>query len=119
MKIRTIKTLKNRIYTTEIYVEDFSQEEGKRMANYGEPEINIGGTIPGVPLDIVYPDDLKRLKTDSPFYRSVDGRDFTTDAEAETAADEWAAEMVVRIKAGIDYIRGLADTFTEESLETY
>jgi len=119
MKVRTIKTLKNRIYTTEIYVDDFSQMETQRMTNYGEPEINIGGTIPGVPLDIVYPDDLKRLVTDSPFTRSVDGRDFTTDVEAETAADEWAAEMVIRIKAAVDWVRALSDTFTEESLETY
>ena len=119
MKVRTIKTLKNRVYTTEIYVEDFSQDENQKMVNYGEPEVNIGGTIPGVPLDIVYPDDLRRLKTDNPFIRSVDGRDFTTDAEAETAADEWAVEMVIRIKAAVDWIRALADTFTEETLETY
>ena len=40
-------------------------------------------------------------------------------AEAETAADEWAVEMVIRIKAAVDWIRALADTFTEETLETY
>lgn len=117
MKIRTIKNLSNRVYAVDVYADDFSELETERMVNYGEPEINIGGTIP--PTNLIYTDDLRRLKSDSPFSRKVDGRDFLTDAEAETAADEWGAELVVRIKAGVDYLRGLPDTFTDEALEQY
>lgn len=117
MKIRTIKTILDRRYKVEVQTSDFSEVQTNRMVNYGEPEINVGGTIPATNLE--YTDSLKRLQSDSPFTFSSDGRDFATDAEAETAADEWAAEMTVRIKAGVDYINGLADTFSEETVETY
>lgn len=115
MKIRTIKTLSNRIYSVSIETSDFSQDEINRMVNYGEPELNIGGTVGAA----TYPDDLRLLKSDSPFPFSADGRDYTTDAEAEAAADAWAVEIISRIKTLMDALRALGDTFTEESVETY
>ena len=115
MQIRVTKTLVDQRYAVHITADDFSDSEVERMINYGEPEINLGGTI-GTET---YPDDLEKLKSGSPFKRTVDGRDFATLADAETQADAWATEMVARVKAGVDYVRALDDTFTQESLETY
>jgi hypothetical protein len=115
MKIRVIKTLVDQRYAVHVEANDFSESEVKRMVNYGEPEIDLGGTI-GTET---YPSDLEKLKSGSPFKRTVDGRDFLTLADAETQADAWATEIVARIKVAVDYVRALDDTFTEEAVETY
>lgn len=115
MKIRTNQTLADRKYTVVIATEDFSELEEELMKNYGEPELNVGGTV-GI---AVYPDDLRNLKTGSPFRFVADGRDYALDSDAQTAAEEWQAEMLVRIKALMDALRALVDSFTGEELETY
>lgn len=115
MKIRTNQTLTDRKYTVVVGVEDFSELEEELMVNYGEPELNIGGTVGAV----TYTDDLKRLKSDSPFRFIADGRDYPLDSDAQTAAEDWQVEMASRIKALMDALRALVDTFTGEELETY
>jgi len=115
MKIQTKKVVEDRKYYVSIYTSDFSEVEELRMVNYGEPDISMGGVI-GL---AEYPVTYRKLKTGSPFKFVADGRDYALDSDAETAADEWAAEIITRIKAAVDAIRSLDDTFTEESLETY
>ena len=115
MKIRTNQTLVDRRYTVSIETSDFSEAEVDRMKNYGEPEINVGGTVGAE----TYPDDLKKLKSDSPFTFTADGRDYTLDSDAQAAAEAWQAELVSRIQAAMDALRSLLDTFTGEELETY
>ena len=115
MKIRTDKTLTDRRYRVSVFTSDFSENQVERMVNYGEPLVNLGGTV-GI---VVYPDAYEKIMSGSPFDFSADGRDYATDAEAELAADAWATEMGVRIKAAVDAIDALDDTFTGETVETY
>ena len=52
MKITTIKDLLQGVYKTSVGTSDFSENDNKLMADYGEPTINVGGTFHGTRPDI-------------------------------------------------------------------
>lgn len=55
MKIRTYKDLEDGVYKVKIHTTDYSQLDLELMANYGEPEINIGGYYeaePAIPAEL-------------------------------------------------------------------
>ena len=73
--------------------------------------------VPPVEPTFTLPDNLKLLKSDSPFAASFDQKD---NADAEDRANLWADEIEAKIKAALDALRALGpDTFTGEEAETY
>ncbi len=112
---RTFKTLQNNKFMVEIRTEEFSELDTNLMLNFGEPEINAGGSFTGPPAYSLS-DDLEKIKSGSPFKQSFDSADF---GDAEARADVWADEIIVRLKAELDTLRALADGFTGETTETY
>jgi len=62
------------------------------------------------------PDNLRLLKSDSPFVASFDEKD---DADAEDRANLWHTALVAKIKAALGVLRAKADPFTGEESETF
>jgi hypothetical protein len=118
MKILVKKTLSNDVCIAQISTSDFSEGDISLMSRFAEPEIDLGGTYGAEPDEFTLPTDLVKIKSDSPFVYKADSRDLTREV-AEDQADVWAAAIVVKIKAAIDALRALSDTFTEETSQTY
>jgi len=51
MKIKTYKDLEDGVYKVKIHATDYSELDRELMANYGEPEINIGGLYEAEPAE--------------------------------------------------------------------
>jgi hypothetical protein len=116
MKIRTFKKLDNDVYRVSIYTEDWSEGDTLLMQKFGEPEIDLGGDFGGSPVLFTLDNDLKRIKTDSPFAAAFDARDYgATDAKA--FANVWALELSDRIAAAVATLRMAVDGFTTEQVE--
>jgi hypothetical protein len=84
------------------------------MANFGEPEIDLGGSFTGPPAYDL-PSNLARIMSESPFTQSFDERDH---ADAKDRANVWGDEMVDRIEAAVIALRALSDDYTREEVET-
>jgi len=115
MKITVVKYIEGDVFKVDIRATDYSQVELEKMASFGEPEINLGGTFVGPP-PYTLADSYAKIKTGVPFLAAFDVRDH---ADAEDRADVWAAAIVVRLKAEITTLRATIDSYTGETVETY
>jgi hypothetical protein len=69
--------------------------EVKFVETYGEPQIDLGGSIPyGEGQHVVLPNKLKGMRNGIPFEQSFDGK---TDADAQAKRDGWVTEMITRL----------------------
>ena len=116
MKITVNKFIEGDIYKARIATSDWSQIELQKMASFGEPQIDLGGSFTGPPA-FTLPDVNVAINSGSPFLGSFDVRDYPT--TAEDSANVWAAEIVVRLKAAIAALRAMDDNYTDETVETY
>lgn len=130
MKIRIFKRIVDGVFDVRIQTEDWSQHDIDLMVKYGEPEINLGGEIAYVPVNVegssssggtetvLLDDNYARIMTESPFTYKFDSRDYDGVDNARQIASAWASEIEARI---VDKVRMLRDkdTFfnTEEIME--
>ena len=118
MKIRVYSAVENGVFKVTITTEDWSEGDRQLMADYGEPQIDLGGTIDGQAPDYVVfqlPDDYVNVMSDSPFQQGFDSRD-TSAATAQDRAIAWKTTMVGRIEQAVTVMRETADTFTNEEV---
>lgn len=114
MKIRRLYSLVNNVYKVSIYTEAWSEGDKNLMSNFGEPEIDLGGSFTGPPaFDL--PNNLVRVMSEVPFTQSFDGGDY---ADADDRANVWGTKVSSRIVAAITTLRANADDFTREEVET-
>lgn len=80
MKIRSYIYVTNNVYNVEFKVEDLSAYEQDMLANFGEPEVEVGGLFSGtvtrpassVPVSVEYTLPSRQLKMVSGFpYKEV------------------------------------------------
>ena len=116
MKIRTFKKLEDGIYRVSIYTEDWSEGDILLMEKFSEPEIDLGGDFGDSPVLFTLDNDLKRVKTDSPFAAAFDARDYTAPV-AKAYANLWATTISDRIAAAVATLRASVDGFTTEEVE--
>ena len=118
MKIRVYSAVENGIFKITINTEDWSEGDRQLMADYGEPQIDLGGVIDGpAPSYVVFtlPSDYVNIMSDSPFQQGFDSRD-TSSTTAQEYAVAWKLTMVARIEAAVTALRTISDTFTNEEV---
>jgi hypothetical protein len=130
MKIRIFKRIVDGVFDVRIQTEDWSQHDIDLMVKYGEPEINLGGEIAYVPVNVegssssggtetvLLDDNYARIMTESPFTYKFDSRDYDGVDNARQIASAWASEIEARIADKVRMLRD-KDTFfnTEEIME--
>ena len=116
MKIRTFTSVESGVFKVTIKTEDWSEGDKKLMADFGEPQIDLGGTFDGPAPDYAtfqLPDDYVNVMSDSPFTQTFDSRD-TSSTIAIQDANYWISSVVASIQSAITTLRTLTDTFTGE-----
>ena len=118
MKIRVYSAVENGIFKITITTEAWSEGDQRLIADYGEPQIDLGGTIDGPAPDYVtftLPNDFVNIMSDSPFQQGFDSRD-TSASTAQEQAIAWKLATVDNIETAITVMRETADTFTNEEV---
>ena len=100
MVITTTTTIVNNIYTASIAT-DPNTVEVAYMEAYGEPQINIGGSIPyvdgsGHAQTVVLPNETVSIRSNSPFVHSFNTR---CDANAKYEVIGWVTQVIALITA--------------------
>ena len=122
MKIRVYRRTVDGILEVRVQTEDWGCDDVGKMRAFGEPEIDIGGTISckdmqasgsSDSLEYEYPNEFRKIMTGSPFVRRFDSR--VVD-DPEVAALLWKKEIVGRLVAAVSWLRESKDSFTGEEV---
>ena len=122
MKIRSFRTLVNRVFTVAMRTEDWGQDDIRRLHQYGDPEINIGGDITVSPAEgddqtITLADEYVRIYSDSlRLTMSFDARDYASSEEAKLCALAWEQTLLTRIEDAVTALRANTLDFNAESV---
>lgn len=112
MKIRTFENMDDSVFRVVVNTEDFSQEELKLMCQFGEPEINVGGTVSyqfdGQARSKEFGDQFVRILHGFPLAFGFDSRDFEGSdgiAEAMAIGRQWKSDIIGKIGDKIGDLR--------------
>jgi len=108
-----VKDLLGNKYIAEVKTE-LTDQEIELAAKFGEPQINVGGSITGPPAYDLE-DHYRAIKTGFPYTFSIDGNG---DAEAEGKMNGWITEIRGRFVSAINTLRGKTDAYSGEVIET-
>jgi len=115
--IRVYQTIENDVWKVTFVndVAQLSEADKKAMRNFGEPEINVGGTIlDGDALEFTLPDKYVKIKSDLPYTAEFDSRDEPFDTDTQDKVEGYRTEIIARFTQAFTDLRAQSDTFTGE-----
>lgn len=110
MKIRVFRGMDNAVYRVLVITEDWGQEDLKLMAQFGEPEVNVGGEVEYIigsePKLKTLGDIYVRLLHGFPFQMCFDTRDYSGSVEEAMAiGNEWKERVISDINNAVFNLR--------------
>lgn len=122
MKIRVFQQMDNSVFRVVVCTQDWSQGDLDLMAQFGEPEVNVGGEVQYVFEEEAktkqFGDDFVRLLHGFPYCRGFDMRDYEDGQEATAIGMAWKDGIVGRIGDAVrDLRQKQAPLSTEEVSE--
>jgi hypothetical protein len=113
MDIKITQTLTNRFYNVKFDI-ILTDDENKLINKYGDPDVNYGGIITHLVLDVetpyfTLPDNYRKLRSGSGWIQKFDGN---MDVLAEDKAKEYASNVRTRLGDVIAELRANVDTFS-------
>lgn len=122
MKIRVFSSMDNGVYRVVIGAEDWSEGDVLLMEQFGEPEVDVGGTVSyefnGETRSKELGSELVRVLHGFPYARGFDSRDYESVEEAVAAGKAWKETVVKSITDVVTKLRANAHSLpTEEVTE--
>lgn len=109
MKKRVFLNLDNAVFRVLIVTEDWSQGDIELMAQYGEPEINVGGEVSYLykneQKSKTFGDEYVRVLHCFPYVKSFDSRDYDSVEEARIIGNAWKDMVLERINYAVHDLR--------------
>jgi len=120
MKIRMFYFIENGVYGVSVVTEDWSEGDVRLMEKFGEPEINVGGTLSIEVGEDTYEhltldDKYVRIRSGSPITRRFDSRDTV---HASEFAELWGERIRGAIGTAYSDLHAKQDGFTREVVYT-
>lgn len=115
--IRVFQTIDNDVWSVTFVVDPSHLSEGdkKLMRQFGEPEVEMGGTfLASTDNEFTLPTKKARLRSDFPFTESFDSRDADFEENTKTKVEGYRAAIVTRMTTAFTTLRAQEDTFTSE-----
>jgi len=120
MKIRIFSNMLDSVYRIVVNTEDWSQGDIKLMAQYGEPLVNLGGTIDyesdGEAYSETFGDEYVRIFHGFPYSRGFDIRDYGTKDRAVAAGTAWKESVEAEIGAKVRELRTNTEPLPTEEI---
>ncbi len=115
-KLRIFQSIENTDYIFLFNVDPatVSSNDKELMAKFGEPEINFGGTFTSGPLEIILPDEYRKVLSGLPFKKIVtpSAEPWVDDTDDKLVL--YRTEMITRFTNAMTALRSQGDTFTGE-----
>ncbi len=115
--LRVYQKIENDVYKL-TFVNDplqLSEADKKKMQQYGEPEIDLGGTfLADTELEYDLPSKLAKIRSDFPYTQEFDSRSEPFDTDTQTKVEGYRDQIVGLFTDAITTLREIPDTFTGE-----
>lgn len=109
MKKRVFQEMDDAVFRVCIDTEDWSQGDVELIAQFGEPEINIGGEVSYLFEDETktqtFGDTYVRVLHGFPYTRGFDSRDYSSYEEAVAVGRAWKEMVLDRIDRAVLELR--------------
>lgn len=109
MKKRVFQDMDNAVFRVTIDTEDWSEGDISLIAQFGEPEVNVGGEVTYLfeneTVTQAFGDMYVRVLHGFPYMRGFDSRDYSSYEEAVAVGKAWKELVLDRIDASIRALR--------------
>lgn len=114
---RVFQSINNDVWALQFVNDPTYLTEGdkKAMRQFGEPEIDLGGTfLTSTENEFTLPTKKAKVRADFPYTQYFDSRDSDFETDTQTKVEAYRDEIMDRITDAFTTLRALADTFTGE-----
>lgn len=95
--------------------DNLSESDKLLMRKLGEPQIDLGGEIPGEGEDaFILPNKYVKIRSDFPYTAEFDSNSAPFDTNTQTKVENYRDEIVSRFTDAFTALRAFTDTFTGE-----
>lgn len=118
-QVKVVQYIDNDVFNVRFEIDrtQVSQDDKNRMAKFGEPAIQVGGTfLESTPNEFTLPTQTIKLISGFPFLKGFDSTTEPFDTATKTKVEAYRDEIVDRISTAFDTLRDEVDTFTGEHL---
>ena len=128
MKLRIFMGMEDSVYRIVIDAEDWSQGDIELMERFGEPDVDVGGTITYSDVSSSGSESSEDVKTKDfgneyvrvlhgfPYARGFDSRDYGSVDSAVSAGTAWKDLVVSRFRNVIAALRANVDPISTEEV---
>lgn len=96
-----------------------SDTDRKKMNQFGEPEIQMGGVfLENTDNEFTLPEKTARIRSDFPFTQEFDSSAAPFDEATQTKVEGYRDAIVAAFTTAIEDLRDIPDTFTGEKTYT-
>ena len=114
---RVFQSIDNDVWAVQ-FVNDpmyLTEADKKAMRQFGEPEIDLGGTfLAETDNEFTLPSKKAKLRSDFPYTQYFDSRDTDFESATKVKVEAYRDEIITRITSAMTTLRGLSDTFSGE-----
>jgi hypothetical protein len=94
---------------------ELSDTDKKKMRQFGEPEIQVGGVyLENTGNEFALPTKTVRIRSDFPFTQEFDSTSTPFDTATQTKVEAYETAIVNRFTTALTTLRAIPDTFTGE-----
>ena len=115
--IRVFQDIDNDVWSL-TFVNDqnyLSQADKKAMQQFGEPEIDLGGTfLAETDNEFTLPAKKAKIRSDFPYTQTFDSRDEAFTENTSTKVLAYRDEIITRVTDALTALREESDSFTGE-----
>lgn len=115
--LRVFQDIDNEVWNL-TFVNDqtyLSDGDKKAMRQFGEPEIDMGGTfLADTANEFSLPTKKAKIRSDFPYTASFDSRDSDFETNTVTKVEGYRDAIVTRFTTALTDLREMEDTFTGE-----
>jgi hypothetical protein len=119
--LRVFQSIENDIWKL-TFVNDpdeLSDTDRKKMKQFGEPEIEVGGVyLESDPNEFTLPTRSIKIRADLPYVQTFDSKSEPFDANTQIKVEAYRDEIVDRFTTALTTLRSTADTFSGEKTYT-
>lgn len=120
MKIRVFLDMDDSVFRIAINTEDWSEGDITLMEQFGEPEVDVGGTVQyvldGEAKSKDFGSQFVRVLHGFPYARGFDRRDYDSYEEAIALGGAWKDMVVNKLRSSVSALRSNASPLPTEEV---
>jgi len=120
MRVKVFTTIENDVFKVLLETDQFTDTEQKKMEEFGQPEINVGGVYLATTVnEYTIPNKYVRIRQDFPYTQNFDSRDAAFSTNTAIKSNAWKTAVLTRLDDAIVTLLAENADFVNEEVHIY